>query len=124
MARSVEASIPRTGPNRNHAVPISDEAWGTLASAMGLSERELQVVQAVISDGTESAIARKLGISTHTVHAHLDRIHKKLGVTDRVGLVVRVFAEYVARYPAATAPWPPNLAASAARRSALRIPRE
>jgi len=82
---------------RRTPFPLPDEAWGDLALSLGLTERELQIVQGVFMDGTESAIARQLGISTHTVHSHLDRIHRKLGVTSRASLVVRVFAEYVGR---------------------------
>lgn len=45
---------------------------------------------------TESTIAAELGISAHTVHTHIDRIHKKLEVGDRVGLVMQIIREFVA----------------------------
>lgn len=34
-------------------------------------------------------------MSPHTVHTHLERLYKKLGVANRSRLIVRVFAEYV-----------------------------
>ena len=34
-------------------------------------------------------------MSPHTVHTHLERLYKKLGVANRSRLIVRVSAEYV-----------------------------
>jgi DNA-binding NarL/FixJ family response regulator len=50
----------------------------------------LQIVRAVFDDQTEYAIAADLGISPHTVHTHFERLHRKLAVSDRVQLVLRV----------------------------------
>jgi len=52
-------------------------------------------VQAVFDDQNESRIARSLGISAHTVHTHIERVYRKLGVSSRVTLVVRVFVEHL-----------------------------
>jgi DNA-binding CsgD family transcriptional regulator len=60
-----------------------------------LSERERQIAEAVFDDQKESVIAVHLGISSHTVHTHLERLYRKLGVTSRVTLVSRVFVEYL-----------------------------
>ena len=75
---------------------FTDLAWGEIARALKLSRRELQIVRGVFDDRTEFAIAAELGISPHTVHTHFERLHRKLGVTDRVALVLRVMAEFVA----------------------------
>ncbi len=76
---------------------LGDEDWRILARRLMLSPRELQILQHVFADEKEQTIAVRLGISLHTVHAHLRRIYGKLGVNSRVEAVVRVFAEYVAR---------------------------
>lgn len=44
-------------------------------------------------------MARQLDISTHTIHSHLERLYRKLGVTSRCGAVVRVVAEHFNRHP-------------------------
>jgi len=44
---------------------------------------------------TQDDVGRHLGMSPHTVHTHLERLYKKLGVASRSHLIVRVFAEYV-----------------------------
>ena len=58
---------------------FSDSIWRLLAGSLELSQREFQILQAVFDDQKESAIAANLGISSHTVHTHLERLYHKLG---------------------------------------------
>ena len=76
---------------------LDDYAWTAIRKALRLSVRELQIVTSLIEDRieTEEGIGRALGISPHTVHTHLERLYKKIGVASRAHLIVRVFAEYV-----------------------------
>lgn len=74
---------------------FSDDHWRLLARSLELSKRQSQIVQAVFDDKKESAIAVHLGISSHTVHTHLERLYRKLGITSRVALVSRVFIQYL-----------------------------
>lgn len=52
-------------------------------------------MRGVFNDGTEFAIADELKVSPHTVHTHCERLYRKLGVSDRVKLVLRVMETYV-----------------------------
>ena len=82
-----------------------DSTWRALARQLKLSDRESQILQAVFDDEKESVIAANLGISSHTVHTHLERLYRKLGVSSRVSLLRRVFFEYLrlrAEDPAST----------------------
>jgi two-component system, NarL family, nitrate/nitrite response regulator NarL len=64
-----------------------------------LTERELQVV-ALIAEGLKNRqIAARLFISPTTVTHHLSSIYSKLGVTDRLELVVYAFAHKLAKMP-------------------------
>jgi DNA-binding CsgD family transcriptional regulator len=74
---------------------FSDNIWRLLAGSLKLSQRESQILPAVFDEQNESTIAVSLGISSHTVHTHLERLYRKLGVTSRVSLVTRVFVEYL-----------------------------
>jgi DNA-binding CsgD family transcriptional regulator len=76
-------------------IPFPQHVWDRLAQALKLSGRETQIIRSILQDRKETAIAADLGISPHTVHAHLERLYHKLGVSSRVQLVVRVFAEWV-----------------------------
>src|ERR1017187_688409 len=60
---------------------FSGQAWTEIARSLKLSRRELQIVRSVFDDCTELAIATDLGISPHTVHTHVERLHYKLAVT-------------------------------------------
>ena len=57
-----------------------------------LSEREAQVAQAVMAGRSNKEVATQLFISERTVKAHLSTVFEKLGVRDRLQLVLRLAA--------------------------------
>jgi len=77
------------------AAMFSDRAWREITRSLKLSARELQIVRGVFDDRTDCAIAADLGISPHTVHTYIERLHHKLAVADRVELVLRVMNEFL-----------------------------
>jgi len=85
-----------SNPNKLVSGPavFSDAAWSALGKSLRLTRRELQIVRSVFNDRKEMAIASDLGISAHTVHTHVQRLHHKLEVVDRVSLVMRVLDEF------------------------------
>ncbi|MFN3987540.1 MAG: LuxR C-terminal-related transcriptional regulator [Rhodocyclaceae bacterium] len=60
-----------------------------------LSAREREVAEAVAEGLANREIGDRLGISTRTVKAHLGAVFEKLGVRDRLQLVVLVAGERV-----------------------------
>ncbi len=78
---------------------FSNQAWNRIVGSLRLSRREGEIVRGVFDDKTEYAIATELGMSPHTVHTHVERLHQKLGVADRVQLVLRILQEFL-RLPA------------------------
>lgn len=56
-----------------------------------LTGRELEILRAVASGNTNSAIAEHLHISQATVKTHLLHIYDKLGVSDRAAAVARAY---------------------------------
>jgi len=57
-----------------------------------LTNREIEILKAIVNDDTEYAIAMDLGISEHTVRTHVKNIYKKLQVHSR-GAVVKAAYE-------------------------------
>jgi DNA-binding NarL/FixJ family response regulator len=55
-----------------------------------LSQREIEVTQAIAKGASNKVVARQLDISERTVKAHVTAIFEKLGVTDRLKLVLLV----------------------------------
>ena len=64
-----------------------------------LSERELQVIELIAQGLKNRQIAERLFISPTTVTHHLSSIYSKLGVSDRLELVVFAFANKLAKMP-------------------------
>lgn len=74
---------------------FTERQWTAIAESLRLSEREFQIVRCCFEDLKESAIARRLGISYHTVHTHLERLYKKLRVSSRPAMMVQIFSAYL-----------------------------
>lgn len=60
------------------------------ADLSALSAREVQVAQAVAAGKSNKEVAEQLFISERTVKAHLGSVFEKLGLRDRVQLVLRL----------------------------------
>ena len=54
----------------------------------GLSSREMEVIALIVAGYTNKDLARKLGISENTAKHHLTNIFDKLGVSNRLELVL------------------------------------
>jgi DNA-binding NarL/FixJ family response regulator len=74
---------------------LSDLALREIARSLKLTPRELQIVRATFDDRKESAIATELSIAPRTVHTHIERLHRKLEVSDRLQLVLRIMLEFL-----------------------------
>jgi DNA-binding NarL/FixJ family response regulator len=72
-----------------------------IANSLRISDRELEIIQGIFDDRKEFAIADELKISMHTVHTHLERLYRKLGVSSRVALVLYILSEYLSSLPPA-----------------------
>ena len=59
----------------------------------GLSERERQILQRLVSGLTKSAVAADLHLSPHTIDGHVRKIYMKLHVTNRSGAVAKALKE-------------------------------
>lgn len=77
-------------PGRNAIAP---EVWQSIGNSLMLTERELQIVQCIFDDQKQLAIGREVGISPHTVHTYIERLYRKLNVSSRSQLIIRVFTE-------------------------------
>ncbi len=79
---------------------LSNDEWRSIAELLDLSGRQQQVVRCIFDGFDEPSTAKVLGISCHTVHAHLNRLYKKIHVKSRCELIVRIFLAYLFRFPA------------------------
>jgi DNA-binding CsgD family transcriptional regulator len=102
LARQVRRLI--AGLDRHHGAfsrwscAAGLEAWATVDD-VGLTPRELTVLALLAEGLTAASIGRRLMITERTVHKHLQHSYTKLGVTDRLGAVLR--AQRIGLLPAA-----------------------
>lgn len=61
----------------------------------GLTEREKEILQFLLTGLTKQQISEKLFISFHTVNTHLKNIYNKLHVNTRSGAISKVFRENI-----------------------------
>ncbi len=96
--------ILRYVPGDGEDVILCDERSlepdATPLRALGLSDREAEVLLAAARGATNDEIARRLGISLGTVKKHLGNVYRKLGVRSRAAAAAHAF-ETMALVPAA-----------------------
>jgi DNA-binding CsgD family transcriptional regulator len=63
--------------------PMPDESWPAL------SPREIEVLTALADGLPNKAVARRLGISPHTVKFHIESLFRKLGAATRAEAVAK-----------------------------------
>ena len=78
---------------------LSSDAWNVIAKSLRISDREMEIIQGIFDDRKEFAIADELTMSVHTVHTHVERLYRKLGVSSRVALVLYILSEYLSSLP-------------------------
>ncbi len=72
---------------------------GPRTEQIGLTKRETDVLRWIARGKSNSVIAELLGISPHTVDAHLRSIYRKLDVADRTTAAVRALGAGIVQYP-------------------------
>ena len=102
MKKDVNHRVVRFLPPNSRGRPrppgsaiFSEQAWEEIACRLKLSGRELQIVRGIFDDEKDVAIAQHIGISLHTVHTHVERLHHKLAVANRSQLLLRVMQEFL-----------------------------
>ena len=69
-----------------------DDALATQALAMGLSERQTEIMLGIARGASNAQVGVGLGISRRTVEKHLQNIYAQLEVTSRTGALARIQA--------------------------------
>ncbi|HLV25633.1 MAG TPA: helix-turn-helix transcriptional regulator [Gemmatimonadales bacterium] len=76
---------------------LRNDEWKRAERVLHLSGREAEIARAIFADRTKAEIAEDLGISHHTVHTHVERLYRKLGVGSRTQLVLCVVRQGIGR---------------------------
>jgi DNA-binding CsgD family transcriptional regulator len=74
---------------------LSRFEWKRIGRVLEFSPRESEIAALLLASHSDLEVASMLGISSHTVHSHLERLYRKLGVRSRSELLLRIFETYV-----------------------------
>ncbi|MCL7748946.1 LuxR C-terminal-related transcriptional regulator [Halalkalibacter alkaliphilus] len=77
--------------SKNNPISESTNVTDTLKKKLGLSSREIEVLNQVLKGFNNREIATNLFISEHTVKNHITRILQKLGVSDRSQAIAMIY---------------------------------
>jgi DNA-binding NarL/FixJ family response regulator len=69
---------------------LSEQEWISVREKLGLSTQQAQMVKHLLQAKCDKEIAQSMGISVPTVRTYMSRVFQKVGVDDRVKLVLYV----------------------------------
>lgn len=72
--------------------PFAPEQWARAVRLLNLPPQQAKVVRLILCGMRDKQIAAELGVGFATVRTYLGRIFQRMGVRDRVELVLRVVA--------------------------------
>ncbi len=73
-------------------LPMDARTWKAIARELRLSARHVRIVALLLRGMRDKQIARAMGLRLSTLRTHLSRIFARVGVQDRVELILRIFA--------------------------------
>lgn len=80
--------------------PLSIREWDVVVQTLDLAPQQERIVRLLMRSKRDKQIAREMGLAVPTVRSHLERIYARVGVSDRMELVHRVYAIAVAAWAA------------------------
>lgn len=92
---AASSGLAAAGPKDNGRALLDSVCWPCVGEHLGLSPRELELVQHVLAGKKMTAIARDMGLALGTVKTYSQRIHHKLNIADWRELVLLVLATHL-----------------------------
>lgn len=72
---------------------LDQREWDHLTKEFSLPPRQRDIVRLLLDGHSDKQIASELGIALPTVRTHMGRLFAKLGVQDRMEVLLRIFRE-------------------------------
>jgi DNA-binding NarL/FixJ family response regulator len=91
MARKISHAAPEPGKSLP-PLPLSAKQWVALAQSLRLAPQQERIVELILRGMRDKAIASELQLRVSTVRTYLNRTFARLGVDDRMALVLKLFA--------------------------------
>lgn len=92
MARRRIKTIAQESNRGAMSFPFDAATWVRVVEVLGLPPQQARIVERLLCGMCDKQIALDLSLSVPTVRTYLGRIFDRLGVRDRVQLILRVFS--------------------------------
>jgi len=73
-------------------LPLPPDKWRQLLERLQLPPQQIRIVELILRNCCDKQIAAELGLKVPTVRTYLQRTYVRVGVGDRVELILRLFA--------------------------------
>lgn len=90
--RKSDRNAPSAGERQDWHLPLAAEQWEAVAHSLEFSPQQSRIVELLLRGFKDKQIAAELHLGVPTIRTYLKRIFDRLGVSDRVELILRVFA--------------------------------
>jgi DNA-binding NarL/FixJ family response regulator len=80
-----------SGYIHNVAMPFSRDQWEHIQKCYRFPERKMQILKLLFEGMENDKIAKMLKIRYNTVKAHFSNIYQRVGVQNKVQLVIQLF---------------------------------
>lgn len=72
-------------------LPLRPETWNAIAKTLRLSPQQKRIVELILTNRCDKEIAAAMRLRPSTIRTYLGRIFTRVGVGDRLGLVLLLF---------------------------------
>jgi DNA-binding NarL/FixJ family response regulator len=83
---------------------LSPALWRHVVDMLELSSQQARIVSLILQGRADKDIVEEMRLSRYTIRTYLRRIFDRIGVEDRIGLILRVFALCIGRRQGAGCP--------------------
>jgi DNA-binding NarL/FixJ family response regulator len=73
------------------AFPLDAATWRHVVDTLEFSPQQARIVALILHGLGDKEVAAELGLRVPTIRTYLERVFQRVGVRDRVELVIRVF---------------------------------
>src|SRR5690242_6212499 len=74
--------------------PLRSDEWRLISAELAVTPQQARIIELILAGHRDKQIARQMGVGLPTIRTQLSRVFERLGVCDRVELLLRVFSIY------------------------------
>jgi DNA-binding NarL/FixJ family response regulator len=89
---SIPPDVVPTTSQRTFPPFLDADDWQYVVTCLQLSPQQTRVVSLILQGKQDKEISRELGLNRYTIRTYLRRVFDRVGLEDRMELVLHIFA--------------------------------